>query len=92
MPPAILMAQTFPAVALSGDCNHGLQVANNSGHINYTQVHVSQPDTAQKPIPSSTVPFRRDPDFICRDAFLDLVQKCAEPRSRTALVGLGGVG
>jgi len=26
------------------------------------------------------------------DAFLDLVQKCAEPRSRTALVGLGGVG
>jgi hypothetical protein len=86
------MARTIPAVAFSGDGNYGLQVANNSGHINYTPVHVSQHDKAQKPIPSSTVPFRRDPDFICRDVFVDLVQRCSEPGSRTALVGLGGVG
>ncbi|KAL8944298.1 MAG: hypothetical protein Q9211_000638 [Gyalolechia sp. 1 TL-2023] len=45
------------------------------------------------PTPSSTIPFRRDPDFIDRGAILDqLHQKCALSASRTALVGLGGVG
>ncbi|KAL9023048.1 MAG: hypothetical protein Q9196_007413 [Gyalolechia fulgens] len=45
------------------------------------------------PTPSSTIPFRRDPDFVDRGAILDqLHQKCALPASRTALVGLGGVG
>ena len=43
--------------------------------------------------PSSSIPFRRDPDFVDRGAILDqLYQKCALPASRTALVGLGGVG
>jgi hypothetical protein len=45
-----------------------------------------------KPFPSSTVPFRRDPDFIERDGFADIVRKFSEPGSRIALVGLGGVG
>ncbi|KAL9035008.1 MAG: hypothetical protein Q9214_006785, partial [Letrouitia sp. 1 TL-2023] len=45
------------------------------------------------PDPSSTIPFRRDPDFVDRETMLDqLNQKCAEPGSRAALVGLGGVG
>ena len=45
------------------------------------------------PCPSSTIPFGRDPDFIDRGAIFDqLLQKCALPASRTALVGLGGVG
>ena len=43
--------------------------------------------------PSSTIPFRRDPDFVDRGAILEqLQQKCALPASRTALIGLGGVG
>lgn len=43
--------------------------------------------------PSSIIPFRRDPDFVDRGATLDQIhQKCALPASRTALVGLGGVG
>ena len=45
------------------------------------------------PSPSSTVPFRRDLDFVERGAVLDQIyQKCATPGSWTALVGLGGVG
>ena len=45
------------------------------------------------PDPSSSIPFRRDPDFVDRGVILDqLHQKCALPASRTALVGLGGVG
>ena len=48
---------------------------------------------ATPPDPSSSIPFRRDPDFVDRGAILDDIhQKCALPASRTALVGLGGVG
>ena len=48
---------------------------------------------ATLPDPSSNIPFRRDPDFVDRGAILDQIhQKCALPASRTALVGLGGVG
>ena len=44
-------------------------------------------------IQSSTIPFCRDPDFIVRQTLLDqLHEKCATLASRTALVGLGGVG
>lgn len=43
--------------------------------------------------PSSYIPFGRDPDFVDRGAIVDqLHQRCALPGSRTALVGLGGVG
>lgn len=51
----------------------------------------ARPETSSKA--SSTIPFRRDPDFVDHGAILDqLHQKCASPASRTALVGLGGVG
>jgi hypothetical protein len=45
-----------------------------------------------KPLPSSTVPFRRDDDFISRDNLHKIHQICARPAARAALVGLGGVG
>jgi hypothetical protein len=45
------------------------------------------------PSPLSTVPFRRDPDFIDHGTLLDQIhQKSSAPASRVALVGLGGVG
>jgi hypothetical protein len=51
------------------------------------------------PSPSSTVPFRRDVDFVDRRASQDdrtllkqIEQQCAAPASRVALVGIGGVG
>src|SRR6266487_3727453 len=44
------------------------------------------------PTPTSTVPFRRDRDFVCRDILSEIHRRCSEPASRVALVGLGGVG
>jgi hypothetical protein len=45
-----------------------------------------------KPAPSSTVPFRRDDDFVARNSLKDIHNICAQPAGRAALVGLGGVG
>jgi hypothetical protein len=45
-----------------------------------------------RPTPSSTVPFRRDKDFVHRDILSEIEWKCLQPASRVALVGLGGVG
>jgi len=43
--------------------------------------------------PSIMIPFSRDEDFVERRALLNQIsQNCARPGSRTALVGLGGVG
>lgn len=45
------------------------------------------------PNPSIVIPFSRDKDFVERESILDQIhQKCAVLGSRTALVGLGGVG
>ncbi|OAG09996.1 uncharacterized protein CC84DRAFT_459150 [Paraphaeosphaeria sporulosa] len=45
------------------------------------------------PHPSIVIPFARDADFVKRGTLLDEVsERCAAPGSRTALVGLGGVG
>ncbi|KAH7111790.1 hypothetical protein B0J11DRAFT_585727 [Dendryphion nanum] len=52
---------------------------------------ISPPKCPQpRPLPSSTVPFRRDDDFISRDALNRVHQICARPAARAALVGLGG--
>ena len=48
---------------------------------------------SRPPKPSSTVPFRRDRDFIDRGDLLSRVdERCSQPAGRAALVGLGGVG
>ena len=53
--------------------------------------HAERPETP--PSPLSTVPFRRDDDFVDRGTLLEqIAQKCAAPASRVALVGMGGVG
>lgn len=52
---------------------------------------LERPETPPKP--SFNVPFRRNPDFLDREALLDQIrEKCAAPALRIALVGLGGVG
>ncbi|KIM96916.1 hypothetical protein OIDMADRAFT_131494 [Oidiodendron maius Zn] len=70
----------------------GIQAASNSTERlkthQVTVVHDHQP----KSPPSSTVPFRRDDDFINRDSLDKIRQICSKPASRAALVGLGGVG
>lgn len=48
---------------------------------------------SRPPKPSSTVPFRRDCDFVDRGDLLSRVdERCSQPAGRAALVGLGGVG
>jgi hypothetical protein len=57
------------------------------------------------PCPSVVIPFSRDQDFVDRGTTVNrettvdqgtiidqIIQKCRRPGSRTALVGLGGVG
>jgi hypothetical protein len=51
------------------------------------------------PSPSSTVPFRRDLDFVDRQASFgsktlleQIEEQCAPPSARVALVGIGGAG
>ncbi|CZR52081.1 related to kinesin light chain [Phialocephala subalpina] len=44
------------------------------------------------PNPSIVIPFSRDADFVEREILDQIRQKCAVSGSRTALVGLGGVG
>ena len=49
---------------------------------------------AQRPRPRvySTVPFRRDNDFVPRDALTEIHARCAQLAARLALIGLRGVG
>ena len=51
------------------------------------------------PRPSIVIPFGRDADFVDREVTINqgnilahIDEKCSRPGSRTALVGLGGVG
>jgi hypothetical protein len=67
-------------------------VSKGPGSTMLTAISLSErPETP--PSPSSTVPFLRDSDYVDRQALLERVrEKCSIPASRTALVGLGGVG
>ncbi|EED22757.1 TPR domain protein [Talaromyces stipitatus ATCC 10500] len=57
----------------------------------YNATFSERPETPAAP--SLSIPFLRDPDFIDRATILNQLQdRCATPGSRTALVGLGGVG
>jgi hypothetical protein len=72
-----------------------LQEEVNKRLANYQPDKLQVPQTAFKslqPRPSSTVPFRRDRDFVYRDILSDIYAKCSLPSARVALVGLGGVG
>ncbi|KAJ5902117.1 P-loop containing nucleoside triphosphate hydrolase protein [Penicillium taxi] len=75
-------------VTFQGGPNSGLQVGINHGSIYHSP---ERPDTP--PAPLSTIPFRRDLDFVNRGTLLDQLEgRGLLPGSRIALVGLGGVG
>jgi hypothetical protein len=61
-----------------------------------TRISLTVLDTTLSPdprsTPSSTVPFRRDRDFVHREILSEIQTRCSLPASRVALVGLGGVG
>ncbi|CAI7640439.1 unnamed protein product [Penicillium pancosmium] len=70
-----------------GSSNSGLQVGVNHGPI-----YAAAEQAGLSPKPLSTVPFRRDPDFVDRGILDQIDEKNAVDASRIALVGLGGVG
>lgn len=83
------------AIANSSNCERTFEVLTSN--TNSTSAPLKQPETS--PSPSSTVPFRRDADFVDRRATQDgqtllkqVEQQCAAPAARVALVGIGGAG
>ncbi|PQE27702.1 hypothetical protein CJF32_00011229 [Rutstroemia sp. NJR-2017a WRK4] len=92
----------------SGNANSGLQAGTINGSVNAEFHHHAPPEglsltganegsTTERsetpPNPSIVIPFGRDTDFVERGTILDQIyQKCTVSGSRTALVGLGGVG
>ncbi|KGO43730.1 hypothetical protein PEX1_088330 [Penicillium expansum] len=82
----------MPTSTLFCASNSGIQVGDNGGHI--TVQHYARPESQESPpLPSSTVPFGRDPDFVEQGQLLEQThEKCSITGSRVALVGLGGVG
>lgn len=74
-----------------GDTNSGFQAGIINAPVNAQFFPAKRPKTP--PTPQSTVPFRRDPDFVDRGTLLDQIhEKTFRPGARVALMGLGGVG
>ncbi|KAH8671817.1 TPR domain protein [Tricladium varicosporioides] len=80
-----------PVTNFSGSGNQSFQLSQNYESVSTSFVQPPNPPLPRPP-PSSTLPFRRDPDFVDRDIFSKMDQKLSIPASRVALVGLGGVG
>ncbi|KUJ10972.1 uncharacterized protein LY89DRAFT_739942, partial [Mollisia scopiformis] len=73
--------------------NSGLQGGIFNGPVNTQFHHHAPPERPETPPnPSIVIPFSRDKDFVERGIFDQIHQNCAVLGSRTALVGLGGVG
>jgi hypothetical protein len=77
--------------SISGDNVVAAPQALNGGTNNFYFDHIPRQPPQHEPF--STVPFVPDHEFIDRpDISVSLRDKCDQPGSRTALVGLGGVG
>ncbi|KAJ6109292.1 hypothetical protein N7486_001526 [Penicillium sp. IBT 16267x] len=75
-----------------GNTNSGLQAGIVNGTV-HAQFYLPPERPETPPTPLSTVPFRRDLDFVSRGTLLDQIhEKISVPGSRIALVGVGGVG
>ncbi|KFA70623.1 hypothetical protein S40285_09275 [Stachybotrys chlorohalonatus IBT 40285] len=81
-----------------GNANYGFQAGVINGSV-HAEFHAPQERVETPPCPSIVIQFSRDQDFIDRGTAIDqgtildqIIQKCRRPGSRTALVGLGGVG
>jgi hypothetical protein len=86
----VLMLEFTKAMCTTSPVSQALQIGSTKAKADCAST--SKAPSQPRPSPSSTVPFRRDPDFVDRDILAEIEQKCSRPASRTALVGLGGVG
>ncbi|KAF2464492.1 TPR-like protein [Lindgomyces ingoldianus] len=90
--PSIRLPTAVMASPMSfGEGNSGFQAGIINGPVS-TEFHLPPERPETPPDPSAFVPFSQDHDFIERDLLDQIHRKCAVPGSRTALVGLGGVG
>ncbi|KAH8691820.1 hypothetical protein BGW36DRAFT_464476 [Talaromyces proteolyticus] len=86
------MAHAVYHATFSDSDNRGVQVGYNAGNVE-THHHYPAERPETPPGPLLSIPFLRDPDFVDRGTVLNqLHQRSTVPGSRTALVGLGGVG
>ncbi|KAJ5917562.1 hypothetical protein N7466_011116 [Penicillium verhagenii] len=88
-------AKTMVKPPRSGSARQQIIPARQNGNvgINYGSIQLPPERPETPPTPLSTVPFRRDPDFVSRDILLEQIhEKISIPGSRIALVGIGGVG
>ena len=84
------MSHTSFQGPLSGQYVFAGAHASDGGTINYNLGGHTPPRSIR---PFSTVPFPPDPKFVERtDIVLWLRDQTAQPGSRAALVGLGGIG
>lgn len=96
---------SYQSVSVSGDArvhlgNHYITFQSTSKHVQivsrattFVDHRCNYTDVEDPPQTLSTVPFRRDPDFIeCGPLMGKLQRILYAPGSRVALVGLGGVG
>jgi hypothetical protein len=91
----VCMTTSHANTSFPGDNNRGAQFGSVVGNVSLSFVDRGGASVSSepRPNPSSTVPFYHDPDFVDRgDILTQIDQKCSAPASRTALVGLGGVG
>ncbi|KAF2009243.1 TPR-like protein [Aaosphaeria arxii CBS 175.79] len=61
-------------------------------HATTSTSRASAAPPVDRPIPSSNVPFRRDPNFVDCHILEQVQTRFSQPANRLALVGLGGVG
>jgi len=75
-----------------GEANSGFQAGIINGPVS-AEFYLPSERPETPPVPSAVIPFSRDRDFVEPGTILKQIdQKCVVPGSRTALVGLGGVG
>ncbi|KAK2596810.1 hypothetical protein QQS21_006139 [Conoideocrella luteorostrata] len=77
-----------------GNNNSGFQAGTIHGPVSAEFHYYATPERPETPPnPSILIPFGRDGDFVQRGDLIDQIeQSCDQRGSRTALVGLGGVG
>ncbi|KAI3337989.1 hypothetical protein F4824DRAFT_460819 [Ustulina deusta] len=94
MSEAVRERQQFGNTSVTDGSQSFQGIAHGDVAMNLTQHHyaaLERPETPPKP--TAVIPFNRDEDFVQRGTVLDQVHYLGgKSASRTALVGLGGVG
>ncbi|KAI8627925.1 hypothetical protein F5Y19DRAFT_158981 [Xylariaceae sp. FL1651] len=94
MSEAVRERQQFGNTSVTDGSQSFQGIAHGDVAMNLTHHHYAAPERPETPPkPTAVIPFDRDEDFVPRGTILDQVHYLGgKSASRTALVGLGGVG